>query len=335
MLLTRDQFRELVGKRDKYTCVVCSGVATAAHHIIERRLFSDGGYYLDNGASLCDGCHILAETTEISCDDLRRRCGITRVRLPEHLYDDQEYDKWGNPIFPNGTRAKGELFNDESVQKILKQGNMLGLFTDRIKYPRTYHLPWSPGRTKDDRGLEDCSNFEGKEVAVTLKMDGENTTMYRDYIHARSLTSENHSSRDRVKAIHASIAHDIPEGWRICGENLYAKHSIKYDDLRSYFLVFSIWDENNVCLPWNETVNWSFLLGLETVETLYTGPYSEKAVRESYLPYDKGNEGYVVRLHGSFHYSQFRKSVAKYVRKDHVHTHGHWMRQAIEPNQLK
>ena len=55
------------------------------------------------------------------------------------------------------------------------------------KYPRTFHLPFSKGSTSDDKFLKDYSNFENKDIIVTLKMDGENTTMYNDHIHARSL----------------------------------------------------------------------------------------------------------------------------------------------------
>ncbi len=43
----------------------------------------------------------------------------------------------------------------------------------RIKYPRTFHLPWSPGLTKDDKRIENLDGFIGREVVVTEKMDGE------------------------------------------------------------------------------------------------------------------------------------------------------------------
>ena len=34
----------------------------------------------------------------------------------------------------------------------------------------------------------------------------------------------------------------IPAGWRVCGENMYARHSIAYEDLDSWFYGFSVWD---------------------------------------------------------------------------------------------
>lgn len=108
----------------------------------------------------------------------------------------------------------------------------------RTKYPRTPHLPWSQGITPDDVKNTSVDCFMGKEVVVTEKMDGENTSLYRDGLHARSIDSNNHPSRNWVKSFWATKMHDLPEGFRICGKNLYAQHSIPYTSLRSYFLLF-------------------------------------------------------------------------------------------------
>src|SRR5579863_5868310 len=113
-----------------------------------------------------------------------------------------------------------------------------------FKYPRTPHLPWSPGATDDDKMLGSIEHFVGKQIVVTEKMDGENTSLYRDHSHARSLDSQMHPSRTMLRQMHATIKHEIPEGWRICGENLFAKHSIHYSNLPSYFLVFGIYNED-------------------------------------------------------------------------------------------
>jgi len=226
VLYPRELFRTQVFERDHHQCVWCSSPAQDAHHIIERRLFDNGGYYLENGASLCGPCHIQAEQTLISPVQLREKIGITKTILPEHLYPDYEYDKWGNIVNSNGTRLKGELFYDESVQKILESGGVLNCFGSYIKYPRTYHLPCSPGCTQDDKMLNDYSYFEGEEIVATVKMDGENTTAYWDgHIHARSLDTLPHESRSWIKNHLSAILYDLPLGWRICGENLFAKHS--------------------------------------------------------------------------------------------------------------
>ena len=209
-LIDRDSFREGVFLRDHHKCVICQQPATAAHHILERRLFSDGGYYISNGASLCDPCHILAEETTLSCETIREACGVIKAILPPDLYEDATYDKWGNQILPNGQRLRGELFNDESVQKILTQGGVLSCFTWKVRAARTRHLPWSQGVNDDDRVLDNLSAFIGKRVICSIKMDGESTTMGCDYIHARSPDSKCDPTRTWVYNLHATIRHDIP-----------------------------------------------------------------------------------------------------------------------------
>jgi ATP-dependent RNA circularization protein (DNA/RNA ligase family) len=178
--------------------------------------------------------------------------------------------------------------------------------------------------------------FLGKRIVITEKMDGENTTITRDYCHARSVDSARHESRNRVTALWQKVRFDIPADWRICGENLYAKHSIEYNNLNSYFLGFSIWNEENVCLSWSETQEWFELLGITPVSTLAEGTFFTcdeiRNVEKSLNPTKQ--EGYVIRLADAFHYKDFHISVAKYVRKNHVQSDAHWMHKSIIKNQL-
>lgn len=209
------------------------------------------------------------------------------------------------------------------------------------KYPRTFHVPWSLGRTDDDKthtALRIEHMFDGSDIVVTEKMDGENTTIYHGgRTHARSLDSKSHPSRDWVRAFAAKVGADIPQGWRVCGENVYARHSIGYTELPSYFLVFGIYDDNNVCLTWDDTVEWCALLGLQHVPVLYYGPWNEEAVRECYTGVSLMGgiqEGYVIRDAGSFEYNDFWCHVAKFVRSNHVQTDKHWMQSDVVPNTL-
>lgn len=204
-----------------------------------------------------------------------------------------------------------------------------------VKYPRTYHLPWSEAVTSDDKVCQSLEHFQGRQVVVTEKMDGENTTLYRDHIHARSLDSRGGEDRAWVKQFWSQIRNDIPEGWRICGENLWAKHSVAYTELQSYFYGFSIWDSSNMALPWDETVEYFEILGVTPVPVLYSGVWDEATIRNLYKGMNlEQNEGYVVRLAESFCYDNFSTSVAKFVRKGHVQTDKHWRHQVIVPNQL-
>lgn len=203
-----------------------------------------------------------------------------------------------------------------------------------VKYPKTMHLPWSPGLQNDDRVITTLDHFAGEEVVVTEKMDGENTTLYRDHIHARSLDSRHHPSRDWVKAFHGGIRFSIPEHLRICGENMYAEHSVRYDDLDSYFLGFNAWDNNEYCLSWDGTLKLFKQVGITPVPELWIGPWEQFVKQHEFLVNPAG-EGYVVRVTRPFHMDEFHKVVGKYVRKNHVQTDQHWMAKAVIPNGLK
>lgn len=213
------------------------------------------------------------------------------------------------------------------------------------KYPSTYHLPWSPHNKRDDKKLKDTTHFDGREVILTEKMDGENTTMYSDHIHARSINSADHPSRSWVKKLHGEIKHLIPDGVRICGENMYAKHSILYQDLPSYFLVFSIWVDD-LCLSWDDTEDYCEMLGLKTVWWFSSGPWipeNEECYRRRSDNWDEWSrkslghesEGYVARVSDSFKLEDWTTSIAKWVRPEHINTTDHWMNQALIVNGLK
>lgn len=209
-------------------------------------------------------------------------------------------------------------------------------YPNRYKFPRTPHLLFSLGRGRDDLVLSDCSQFVDREIVVTLKLDGENTTLHRDFIHARSIDGRHHPSRSWVQNLHAEIARDIPDGWRICGENCYARHAIAYENLPTYFFVFGIYDDRNFCLSWDQTKEWADLLGLVMVPVLYRGVWDEQRVAGCYTgtsPYGE-QEGYVVRLAAGFHYSEHQRSVAKMVRAGHVNGGCHWTSQQVVPNKL-
>jgi hypothetical protein len=337
LLLTRDAFREKVFARDHGKCVVCGSPAQDAHHIMERRLFSDGGYYIDNGASVCGECHLACERTTVSVEDLRLAAGVSRSVLPDHLYPDQMYDKWGNPVLESRQRLRGELFFDPNVQKVLAEGKVLDLFTNRVKHPRTHHAPWSQGIHSDDRVIQSMDAFRGQRVIVSTKMDGEQTSLYRDFTHARSVDGGHHASRDWVKNFWSRFAADIPYDWRVCGENLYAVHSITYSALPTYFMGFGVWNAFNQCLPWDETLEWFDMLGIKAVPVLYDGEYDEAKIRAC-VDFSKdwaAVEGYVIRLARGFEHREFRNCVAKVVRANHVQTTQHWSRgQRIVRNGL-
>ncbi|MCP2310979.1 RNA ligase family protein [Kitasatospora paracochleata] len=203
----------------------------------------------------------------------------------------------------------------------------------RVSYPRTPHLPWSPGASADDVRSGGLDGLRGREVVVTEKLDGENTTLYRDGLHARSLDSGHHPARAWVKGLQGRIGPLAPAGWRVCGENMFARHSIAYRELDSWFYGFSVWDATDRCLGWDDTVRFLRRLGVPAPRVLWRGTFDERALRA--LRFDTERvEGYVVRTVEGFAREEFGLRVAKWVRPQHVQTDTHWMHAAVVENGL-
>lgn len=213
-----------------------------------------------------------------------------------------------------------------------------------IKYPLTMYFSFSPSiDNKDKKNIFDINNFVGKNIVFTVKMDGSNLTMTKDHVGARNGWDAQHESFDMAKAEHAKIKHMIPENIQLFGEWLYAKHSIKYNNLANYFQIFSAFDmEGRKFLSWMETEAIARNVGFPTVPWIVTYLYlenecdlAETIEQQGNSAIGSGEEGLVVRLMDSFSVDDFSNSVAKYVRKGHVQTDEHWSHKAVERNQLK
>lgn len=196
-----------------------------------------------------------------------------------------------------------------------------------IKFPRTPHLPWSKTVAADDRMARSLclANLGSCELVYTEKMDGENTTMTRDVIHARSLDGYGKGWQSQMMALWGGIHQNIPKGLRICGENMFAVHSITYEELTSYFYAYTVFDGWN-CLSWDDTVRICTDLGLPMVPVIRRGIGLEELPIPAKSAFGSTCEGYVVRPTGSFESDDWAYYVAKVVRANHVTTDQHWSR---------
>lgn len=214
------------------------------------------------------------------------------------------------------------------LDELLRPGKESVMSTALYKYPRTPHLPFSPGATSDDKHAtaQTLAHLaSGIDLVVTEKMDGGNLTFYRDDFHGRSKDSGTHAWDTAARALWASVRFDIPEGWRISGESVYARRSVGYENLPGVYLVFGIWDESNMLRPWGETKEWADLLGLPTVPVLYRGnDYAEATSIWARTHESSTSEGFVLRNAGAFSYADFESNIAKYVRAGHVTTAADW-----------
>jgi len=123
-LLTRDAFRESVLERDQNQCVWCSDSDSdlAVHHIIERKIWEDGGYYMSNGASLCPTCHIQAEAGFVLPHKLWAKIGeeFNHDLYPSGLTEAVDYDKWGQEILYEGLDGSFVVCPNEFKEKFEK-----------------------------------------------------------------------------------------------------------------------------------------------------------------------------------------------------------------------
>lgn len=213
------------------------------------------------------------------------------------------------------------------------------------KYGRTYHFPFSPGTTSDDRinhdYWSDIQNIE--ELVITEKLDGENTCINQFGVFARSHAAPTrHPWAGYLKQRWELIKNDLGN-IEIFGENLYAIHSIVYPKIEEHFYVFAI-REKNKWLSWEEVKFYASLLDFALVPEIKTinKPIDEYLFKNEILDIIKNEsfygsldsisnvnctmEGVVVRNTNAYLVEYFKQNVFKYVRKGHVNTDQHWSR---------
>lgn len=212
------------------------------------------------------------------------------------------------------------------------------------KYGRTYHYPFSPGTTSDDRINHDYWEHMAKidTLIHTEKLDGENSCLNKYGVFARSHAAPTrHPWAGYLKQKWEMIKYDLGD-LEIFGENLYAIHSIAYEHLEDHFFVFGI-RELDRWLSWEETKFYAGFLDFKTVPELGIKRAASKEVFEQEvnaivsLPSTFGSldtytkkpctmEGIVSRNANDYAVQDFKQQVFKYVRAAHVKTDQHWSR---------
>ncbi len=123
------------------------------------------------------------------------------------------------------------------------------------KYPRTPHLEGSrlqPG--DEDLSQIDFSQIEGRHLVVEEKIDGANCAVSFDEDGRLLLQSRGHYLTGGFREVHFNLfkqwanVHSktfysvLGTRYIMYGEWMYAKHSMYYDALPSYFMEFDIYD---------------------------------------------------------------------------------------------
>lgn len=350
-LLSRHEFRERALERDDGECLVpwCDRDADEVHHIIERSLWADGGYYLRNAAPVCNPHHQYAEDDYIPPQAFWRWLDVDPITPEEY---GTHISKWG------------ASFDTPPWQE----------HREYPKYPSSRHLLpvyWHSAvgtaeeRTdRDDTGHTTVEPFLDIPLVATVKMDGGNAMLVADDeepVRARNGRYADHVSFDRLKREYwdRDVYSVLPGHLQVFGENLYAKHSIHYgcdcetpcDDVGpavdDVFEVFGIYDTRyDIWLGWPEVEEWADRIGFptvpimrETIDDASGGPFEREdefctGIEDlARRVISEGHEGLVVRSRLPFHYGQFPERLGKYVRVGHV-TDGetHWSKRDVVPN---
>ena len=213
------------------------------------------------------------------------------------------------------------------------------------KYGRTYHYPFSPGTTSDDRIQHDYWSLVQQipEIVHTEKLDGENNCLNKLGVFARSHAAPTTSPWTReIRRQWEGLKNDLGD-LELFGENLYAIHSIEYKKLEHHFYLFAVryldrW------LSWEEVKWYAAAFDFPHVPELQmvTPAIGEPAYKQTVLDWVQQDstlqsmdatdgkactmEGIVSRNMVEYPTAGFANNVFKYVRKGHVKTGGHWTR---------
>lgn len=211
------------------------------------------------------------------------------------------------------------------------------------KYGRTYHYPFSPGTTSDDRIQYDYWQHVQTMSAIlhTEKLDGENNCLNRYGVFARSHAAPTTSPwTAAIRQRWEGLKHDLGD-LELFGENLYAIHSIEYRRLEEHYFVFAV-RSLDMWLSWEEVQFYAAAFDFPTVPLLQqTSDFSNAAVfKEEVLAFAGAGsnldsydvqtgkpctrEGIVSRNMAAYPVAALGENVFKYVRKGHVKTDEHW-----------
>ncbi len=159
------------------------------------------------------------------------------------------------------------------------------------KYPRTPHLEGSrlqPG--DEDLARIDFSEVEGRHIVIEEKIDGANSAISFDEDGTLLLQSRGHYLTGGAREVHydlfkqwASVHRDafykvLGTRYIMYGEWMYAKHSMYYDALPSYFMEFDIYDrEKDIYLDTPGRRELTRLMPISSVPVLGEGVFKRNS----------------------------------------------------------
>jgi hypothetical protein len=222
--------------------VVCAAPATEVHHLLERALFTDGGYYLSNAVSLCNPCHVLAEDTTLSRIVLSQKARIDWPYTPEFLWD-YVVDKWAN-VLGDDLLHPGDLATTPGCTPVIESARR-GWYLSPLR-----PAPLTPFVTE----------FPDDSATLSLSV-GSPRAWVQAIRYGRDLFVYDHDFKNvEADADLAGSLLGLPEQWRLVG-TLFS----------SGFTPHCLIDATDNILSWTETHEWCELLGFVPAKEASSG----------------------------------------------------------------
>lgn len=210
------------------------------------------------------------------------------------------------------------------------------------KYEKTFHV--FPVTKKYNLDATTFQRLLAGEVVVEEKMDGSNTGIIR---HHKGFVLQNRNSlvgpsvHEQFDFFHnwANVQNynkimAVPENTLIYGELLYAVHTIYYDRLPDYFLVFDV-RQNGSWLNYVDRAVFCATYGFSMVPLIATGSFTAEQLKKlvpAKSAYGDMSEGIVVKRYAKHGY--FRGKIVKPEFIKTLEESDHWTKYNVERNKV-
>lgn len=213
------------------------------------------------------------------------------------------------------------------------------------KYEKTFRIlvPQYPGvKGKHYLPTKEVKELLRGRCVITEKMDGANIGIigtkqgFKMQKRGSLVDISEHAQFGRFKAW-ANEKYDvlshIPNKWILYGELMHTVHSVYYDKLPDWVLIFGIWDGKEY-MEWEEVEEYCSDNGLYTVPHLFTSSgWDRNTIVDDCMPDDSfyGSE----EAEGIVIYNYKRQQRAKVVKEEFVKGIGkHWTSNAVKINKI-
>lgn len=223
--------------------------------------------------------------------------------------------------------------------------------SDFFRFPHTPHIAWlGEGMPRDDKVLSDSEiadilaqplrieeKLDGANLGISMRENGELRGQNRGQYLLEPYAGQFSRLNSWLAQHHYALTDHLQPDWILFGEWCAARHSLDYDNLPDWFVVFDVYDRSEQKFWSCERRNaLAEKIGLAVVPTLHQGKMTLDALKEllnsASSHYRQGTPEGIVMRHDSTDWCEAR---AKLVRADFAQSiEEHWRSRAIEWNEV-